>query len=169
MKTLRKKNGKKLTDGEGFTFAQASQLGVPLGALLGAQGGEHDAGRLGADGGESAKNDAAAVSLPSEAEAARGPAKTLPDERAAAHEQTAKISKVALRRERAGRGGKTVTIVILPRDYKGDKAALAKDLRKALGCGSMMEEGNIVLQGDISDRAEAWFLKKGAARVTKNR
>ena len=79
-----------------------------------------------------------------------------------------KISKVTLQRQRAGRGGKTVTLVILPQDYKGDTAALAKELRKGLGCGSTIEDGKIVLQGDISDRAEAWFAKKGVTKITRS-
>ena len=79
-----------------------------------------------------------------------------------------KISKVALQRQRAGRGGKTVTLVILPQDYKGDTAALAKELRKGLGCGSTIEDGKIILQGDIADRAEAWFTKKGVTKITKS-
>ena len=76
--------------------------------------------------------------------------------------------EVALQRQRAGRGGKTVTLVILPQDYKGDTTALAKELRKGLGCGSTIEDGKIVLQGDIADRAEAWFAKKGVTKITKS-
>ena len=90
------------------------------------------------------------------------------EEKKAAAVAQPKISKVALQRQRAGRGGKTVTLVILPQDYKGDTAALAKELRKGLGCGSTIEDGKIVLQGDISDRAEAWFTKKGVAKITKS-
>ena len=58
--------------------------------------------------------------------------------------------------------------VSLPQDYRGDTAALAKELRKALGCGSAMEEGKIVLQGDLMERVEAFFNKKGVAKVTKS-
>ena len=60
------------------------------------------------------------------------------------------------------------TWISLYKSGQKDLAALAKELRKALGCGSAMEEGKIVLQGDIMERVEAWFLKKGAAKITKS-
>lgn len=140
-----KKKNKKLTEGEGFTLAQEQPLGLSIGALLGVPQKER------AD--ENEKKKTAAMDT-------RG-AKAEP----AAHP---KISKVALQRQRAGRGGKTVTLVILPQDYKGDTTALAKELRKGLGCGSTIEDGKIVLQGDIADRAEAWFAKKGVTKITKS-
>lgn len=140
-----KKKDKKLTEGEGFTLAQEQPLGLSIGALLGvpqkARADENEEKKAAAQDARGAK-----------AEAAAQP----------------KISKVALQRQRAGRGGKTVTLVILPQDYKGDTTALAKELRKGLGCGSTIEDGKIVLQGDIADRAEAWFAKKGVTKITKS-
>ncbi len=140
-----KKKNKKLTKGEGFTLAQEQPLGLSIGALLGVPQ------KTRADENEE-KKAATMDARGAKAEAAAQP----------------KISKVALQRQRAGRGGKTVTLVILPQDYKGDAAALAKELRKGLGCGSTIEDGKIVLQGDIVDRAEAWFTKKGVAKITKS-
>jgi len=78
-----------------------------------------------------------------------------------------KLSKVSLQRRTAGYGGKTATVVLLPRGAEVDLEALAKEMRKALGCGSRVEEGRVVLQGDIADRAEAWLLKRGVKRVTR--
>jgi len=78
-----------------------------------------------------------------------------------------RLNKVSLQRRTAGYGGKTATVVLLPRDAAVDLEALAKDMRKALGCGSRVEEGRVVLQGDIADRAEAWLLKRGVKRVTR--
>jgi len=143
---LREKKNKKLTEGEGFSLSQQGPLGISLGALLGAE--------------EARPTDSAAAGKETE----KIPPKPATEKAAA----EAKISKAALRRERAGRGGRTVTIVTLPQDYRGDLAALAKELRKALGCGSTIEEGKIVLQGDIMERVEAFFNKKGVAKVTKN-
>ena len=134
-----KKKNKKLTEGEGFTLAQEQPLGLSIGALLGVPQKEPKA--------ENAEKKAEPQAAPA---------------------APPKISKVALQRQRAGRGGKTVTLVILPQDYKGDTAALAKELRKGLGCGSTIEDGKIVLQGDISDRAEAWFAKKGVTKITRS-
>lgn len=140
-----KKKNKKLTEGEGFTLAQEQPLGLSIGALLGVPK------KTRADENEEKKG-AAMDARGAKAEPAAQP----------------KISKVALQRQRAGRGGKTVTLVILPQDYKGNTAALAKELRKGLGCGSTIEDGKIVLQGDIADRAEAWFAKKGVTKITKS-
>ena len=134
-----KKKNKKLTEGEGFTLAQEQPLGLSIGALLGVP-----------------QKEPKAKNAEKKAEPQAAPA------------APPKISKVALQRQRAGRGGKTVTLVILPQDYKGDTAALAKELRKGLGCGSTIEDGKIVLQGDIADRAEAWFAKKGVTKITKS-
>ena len=138
MQNKNRKN-KKLTEGEGFTLAQEQPLGLSIGALLGVP-----------------QKEPKAKNAEKKAEPQAAPA------------APPKISKVALQRQRAGRGGKTVTLVILPQDYKGDTAALAKELRKGLGCGSTIEDGNIVLQGDIADRAEAWFAKKGVTKITKS-
>ena len=140
-----KKKNKKLTEGEGFTLAQEQPLGLSIGALLGVPQKERS------DENEEKKAE------PQSARGAKAEAAAPP-----------KISKVALQRQREGRGGKTVTLVILPQDYKGDTDALAKELRKGLGCGSTIEDGKIVLQGDIADRAEAWFVKKGVTKVTKS-
>ena len=140
-----KKKNKKLTEGDGFTLAQEQPLGLSIGAVLGVPQ------KTGADENEEKK---------AAQQSARG-AKAEPAAQP-------KISKVALQRQRAGRGGKTVTLVILPQDYKGDAAALAKELRKGLGCGSTIEDGKIILQGDIADRAEAWFTKKGVTKITKS-
>ena len=138
MQNKNRKN-KKLTEGEGFTLAQEQPLGLSIGALLGVP-----------------QKEPKAKNAEKKAEPQAAPA------------APPKISKVALQRQRAGRGGKTVTLVILPQDYKGDAAALAKELRKGLGCGSTIEDGKIVLQGDIVDRAEAWFAKKGVTKITKS-
>jgi len=78
-----------------------------------------------------------------------------------------KLHKVSLQRRTAGYGGKTATVVLLPRDAAVDIEALAKEMRKALGCGSRVEGGRVVLQGDIADRAEAWLLKRGVKRITR--
>ncbi len=138
MQNKNRKN-KKLTEGEGFTLAQEQPLGLSIGALLGVP-----------------QKEPKAKNAEKKAEPQAAPA------------APPKISKVALQRQRAGRGGKTVTLVILPQDYEGDTAALAKELRKGLGCGSTIEDGKIVLQGDIADRAEAWFAKKGVTKITKS-
>jgi translation initiation factor 1 (eIF-1/SUI1) len=78
----------------------------------------------------------------------------------------ASFAQVTLHRQTAGRAGRTVTMVtVKPPRPPAVLDALAKALRRGLGCGSHVEQDRIVLQGDISDRAQDWFLKKGARKV----
>jgi len=79
--------------------------------------------------------------------------------------QSTFADKVVVRRERSGRGGKTVTIVqgvILEGEALG---ALVRDLRKGLGTSGHVENGEIVLGGDLSERVVAWLERAGANRV----
>jgi len=77
-----------------------------------------------------------------------------------------KFGKVSLQHQRAGRGGKTVTLVSISGEteykLKHNLEALLKELKKSLGCGGQIEDGKIVLQGEIADRASEWFAKMGA-------
>jgi translation initiation factor 1 len=60
--------------------------------------------------------------------------------------------RVDIRREKGGRGGKTVTVVDgfigigLP-----EKERLAKSMRAACGCGGTVKDGRIEIQGDQRD------------------
>jgi translation initiation factor 1 len=73
--------------------------------------------------------------------------------------------RVDVRRETAGRGGKTVTTVS---GFKGiglsEKEALAKEIRNRCGCGGAVKDGVIELQGDKRDQA-AEILKAHGFRV----
>lgn len=79
-------------------------------------------------------------------------------------EMIKRLTKITLHRQSAGMGGKVATIVTLS-GCNVDLGALSKELRKGLGSGSRVEEGKILLQGDIQDRARDWFIKKGAKNV----
>ena len=70
--------------------------------------------------------------------------------------------KAVLRKERKGRGGRTVTVVS---GAHGDLAGLAARLKKGLGCGATVEQDTIVLQGDIAARAEPLLRDLGARKV----
>lgn len=52
-------------------------------------------------------------------------------------------------REKAGRGGKTVTVISA---FKGigppEKETLVQQMKKACGCGGTVKEGRIEIQGD---------------------
>lgn len=54
--------------------------------------------------------------------------------------------------ERAGRGGKTATIVTGFVGTESDLATLAKQLKTKLGIGGSVKDGEIILQGNISGR-----------------
>ena len=68
-----------------------------------------------------------------------------------------------LRMEKAGRGGKTVSVVYgLPRNAAFLKE-LCQELKRACGTGGAVaeEEGAVELQGDLRDRIREYLLKKG--------
>lgn len=76
-----------------------------------------------------------------------------------------RVGKLVLRREKKGRGGKTVTVIAglgwRPRELDN----LARALRKAFGCGSSVEGDTIILQGDMTERAQRWLSERGARQV----
>jgi translation initiation factor 1 len=78
----------------------------------------------------------------------------------------ARSGKIVVRHERKGHGGKTVTIVEGLRLPAAQLEAVARTLRKAFGCGSRVDDGRVVLQGDLTTAVAAWLRARGAARVT---
>jgi len=74
-------------------------------------------------------------------------------------------AKLVIRRELKGRGGKTVTRISgLPAAHRD---ALASQMKKKLGCGAVIEGDEVVLLGDLVDRAADWLTERGAPRVIK--
>jgi translation initiation factor 1 len=68
---------------------------------------------------------------------------------------------VRLFRERAGRGGKVVTVI---RGLPGNAAqllALVADLRRLCGAGGAVKEGTLEIQGDHRDRLAEWLRARG--------
>ena len=74
-------------------------------------------------------------------------------------------AKVVVRKERKGHGGKTVTVVDGVLAHARED--MAGEMKRALGCGARIEDGSIVLQGDLMERAAQWLEKKGAAKVIR--
>lgn len=74
-------------------------------------------------------------------------------------------SKLVVRREKKGRGGKAATIIEGLTLDADDLDAFARRMRKDLGCGAHVEGRNVVLQGAQTDRARAWLLERGANKV----
>jgi translation initiation factor 1 len=66
-----------------------------------------------------------------------------------------------LRMEKAGRGGKTVTVVAgLPRNPAFLKA-LCAELKRACGSGGAVGDGTVEIQGEARDRVRAYLRGKG--------
>jgi translation initiation factor 1 len=66
-----------------------------------------------------------------------------------------------LRMEKAGRGGKTVTVVFdLPRNQAFLKE-LAGELKRTCGSGGAVVENTVEVQGEHRDRVRALLQKKG--------
>ncbi len=75
------------------------------------------------------------------------------------------LDKVVVRKERKGHGGKTVTLIAGIAPAFLDE--LCSQLKRALGCGARVEDGAVVLQGELVERAVAFLEGKGAARVIR--
>lgn len=75
------------------------------------------------------------------------------------------LDKVVVRFTRKGHGGKTVTVVtgIAPHALE----SLCSEMKRALGCGARVEDGAVVLQGELVDRAVTFLEKKGAAKIVR--
>jgi len=74
-------------------------------------------------------------------------------------------TKLVVRRERKGHGGKTATVVEGFRVSPSALERIARELRRALGCGASVEEGRLVVQGDLVPRVERWLVSHGAPKV----
>ena len=70
-------------------------------------------------------------------------------------------ARITVRRERAGHGGKTVTILEGPGLAGRPLEVLAQDLKRALGTSARVEAASILVQGDQPDRVVAWLVGHG--------
>jgi translation initiation factor 1 len=73
--------------------------------------------------------------------------------------------KLVLSRERTGHGGKTMTRLSGLEVPSKTLEALARELKRALGCGAVVEGRDILVQGDHTERAAAWLRAEGAKTV----
>ena len=73
-----------------------------------------------------------------------------------------KMERLWLSRERKGRGGKEVTLVHgLENLDTMLQMELCGRIKEALGIGGQFADGILMLQGDQTERAAAWFEKNG--------
>jgi translation initiation factor 1 len=70
--------------------------------------------------------------------------------------------RVDIIRQKAGRGGKTVTVVA---NFVGiglpEKENLAREMQKACGTGGTVKDGKIEIQGDKRDEVAKILIKAG--------
>ncbi len=75
-------------------------------------------------------------------------------------------ARAVVRYERKGRGGKEVTLVDKLALPESDLAGWCRELKRALGCGGMVEGAVIVLAGDQRTRLPGLLEARGVRRVT---
>ena len=80
--------------------------------------------------------------------------------------QAGRAGRVVVQREKKGRAGKTVTRVIGLELGAEALAELARDLKRALGCGASVEQTEILLQGAQTDRVAALLRERLEVDVT---
>lgn len=74
-------------------------------------------------------------------------------------------AKVVLRREKKGRGGKTITRIEGIDAPPAGLEALARTLGKALGARAFVEDGQLLISGDQCQSAAKWLSRAGATKV----
>jgi translation initiation factor 1 len=84
----------------------------------------------------------------------------------AAHAPGPSSSKLVVRHESKGRGGKAVTCVtgLAP---GAELEALARAASRALGAGARAVEGELLVQGRQVERVAAWLEGRGFTRVVR--
>jgi translation initiation factor 1 len=75
--------------------------------------------------------------------------------------------RLVVRKERTGRGGKTVTRVSGWNAADHDLGQRARDLKRALGCGASVEGDDVCVQGDQVERVAAHLERSQGARVVR--
>ncbi len=77
-----------------------------------------------------------------------------------------RVGRAVVQLQRAGRGGKEVTVVTHLELTADARERWIKDMKSALGCGGHVDGAALVLQGDQRDRVRAWLIARGVKRVT---
>ena len=80
--------------------------------------------------------------------------------------KTSAPAKAVVRLERKGHGGKEVTSIEQLALGPVELELWCTTLKRALGCGGVLEDGVIIVQGDHRERVEAWLKTRGVKRVS---
>lgn len=75
-------------------------------------------------------------------------------------------ARAVVRMERKGRGGKEVTVVEHLELPVPQREVWLKALKNSLGCGGVVEDDTLVLQGDQRERLPALLEARGVRKVT---
>lgn len=75
-------------------------------------------------------------------------------------------ARAVVRLERKQRRGKEVTVVDKLGLSPTDLERWCRELKQSLGCGGAVEDGAIVLQGDLRTRLPDLLTSKGVVKVT---
>lgn len=79
---------------------------------------------------------------------------------------TPRVARAVVRLERSGRGGKEVTVIDHLTLTDDQRAAWLKAFKAALGCGGIVEEDRLVLQGDQRERVRGLLAERGVKKIT---
>lgn len=85
---------------------------------------------------------------------------------AAAPARATVVARAVVRLERKGRGGKDVTVIEQIGLNPTFMQRWLKELKASLGCGGVVEDHTIVLQGDHRKRLPDLLTKMGVRKVT---
>jgi translation initiation factor 1 len=75
-------------------------------------------------------------------------------------------SRAVVRMERKGRRGKEATVIEKLDLTVAELEQWCKELKQALGCGGTVEDGTIVLQGDLRQRVAPLLTARHVGKVT---
>ena len=75
-------------------------------------------------------------------------------------------ARAVVRIERAGRGGRQVTVVESLGLSRDELALWLREMKRGLSCGGTVEDDALVLQGDQRERVSALLSRRGVGRVT---
>lgn len=79
---------------------------------------------------------------------------------------TTTIARAVVRMERAGRGGKEVTVISHLGLSERARVDWLQGLKASLGCGGSVEGDELLLQGDHRERVRAWLAAHGVKKIT---
>jgi translation initiation factor 1 len=90
---------------------------------------------------------------------ATGKGSTRKDDKTKVYQPSAGPTKIRL--EMKGRGGKTVTVLWNFPFSEDEVKALIKAIQQRSACGATFKDGRAEFQGDVKDKALAYFQEQG--------